>query len=190
MCSEREMKEREEQKLLSVFELDPKKTYYDNKTQQIIKKIKPEFAIQAYTRSGGDLNKVDPLDLRTPKALRDTMNYILNEIIDSDKFKNKKFTNLLPIDFKEICLFVIDRFRAIRKNFTILNNMKSNKNCIICHEQIARFLIICLNETIDIKTIKGEQGLYNLNMEQLNLTLTSLSNFYEYSEKKKLRCCV
>ena len=186
MCSEREMKEREEQKLLSVFELDPKKTYYDNKTQQIIKKIKPEFAIQAYTRSGGDLNKVDPLDLRTPKALRDTMNYILNEIIDSDKFKNKKFTNLLPIDFKEICLFVIDRFRAIRKNFTILNNMKSNKNCIICHEQIARFLIICLNETIDIKTIKGEQGLYNLNMEQLNLTLTSLSNFYEYSEKQKI----
>ena len=185
MCSEREMKEREEQNLLSIFELDPEKTKYDNKTQQYIKKVKPEFAIQTYTRPGGDLNKVDNSDLRTPKALRDTMNYIINEIIDSDHIKNKKFTKLFPIDFKEICLFVTDRFRAIRKNFTILENMKSNKDCIICHEQIARFLIICLNETIDIKSISGEQGIYNLNMKELNLTLTSLSEFYEYSERQK-----
>jgi hypothetical protein len=185
MCSEREMKEREEQNLLSIFELDPEKTKYDNKTQQYIKKVKPEFAIQTYTRPGGDLNKVDNSDLRTQKALRDTMNYIINEIIDSDHIKNKKFTKLFTIDFKEICLFVTDRFRAIRKNFTILDNMKSNKDCIICHEQIARFLIICLNETIDIKSISGEQGIYNLNMKELNLTLTSLSEFYEYSDRQK-----
>ena len=185
MCSEREMKEREEQNLLSIFELDPEKTKYDNKTQQYIKKVKPEFAIQTYTRPGGDLNKVDNSDLRTPKALRDTMNYIINEIIDSDHIKNKKFTKLFQIDFKEICLFVTDRFRAIRKNFTILDNMKSNKDCIICHEQIARFLIICLNETIDIKSISGDQGIYNLNMKELNLTLTSLSEFYEYSDRQK-----
>ena len=189
MCSEREMKEREEQNLLSIFELDPEKTKYDNKTQQYIKKVKPEFAIQTYTRPGGDLNKVDNSDLRTPKALRDTMNYIINEIIDSDHIKNKKFTKLFQIDFKEICLFVTDRFRAIRKNFTILDNMKSNKDCIICHEQIARFLIICLNETIDIKSISGDQGIYNLNMKELNLTLTSLSEFYEYSDRQKELDC-
>ena len=132
MCSEREMKEREEQNLLSIFELDPEKTKYDNKTQQYIKKVKPEYAIQTYTRPGGDLNKVDNSDLRTPKALRDTMNYIINEIIDSDHIKNKKFTKLFTIDFKEICLFVTDRFRAIRKYFPILDNVL----CLPCNNDI------------------------------------------------------
>lgn len=183
MCSKEEIKEREEQNLLSIFELDPELSYFNKETSMWVKKAKPEYAIKAFQRSGGDLNKIDPSNIRTPLALKKTINYIINEIVDCDTNPKRKFVEITPITFSEVCLFVIDRFKAIRKDFTIIEDI--GKECIESNEFMARFLILCLNETLDLKTISGEQGLYNLNMTQLNSTLTSLFEFYEKNSKIK-----
>lgn len=183
MCSKEEIKEREEQNLLSIFELDPELSFFNKETSMWVKKAKPEYAIKAFQRSGGDLNKTDPSNIRTPSTLKKTINYIINEIVDCDTNPKRKFVEITPITFSDVCLFVIDRFKAIRKDFTILED--TGKECIESSESMARFLILCLNETLDLKTISGEQGLYNLNMSQLNSTLTSLFELYEKNSKIK-----
>ena len=181
MCSKEESIEREEQNLLSIFELDPKLTYFNESTSTWVKKANLNYTIKAFERSGGDLKRIEATFIRTPSTLKKTMDYIMNEIIDSDNIPNAKFSTMAPITFSEICLFVIDRFKAIRKDFTIIEDI--GKECIESNEEMARFLIICLNQTLDIKQITGEQGLYNLNMTQLNSTLTSLFEFYEKNKK-------
>ena len=180
MCSSKEVSERESQNLLSVFELDPKLTKKDPQSGNIIKKANPSYCIQTYIREGGDMNQSECV--RTPETLKKTLFYILDNIIDSDKIINEKFTKLFPINLSEIVLFTSDRLKAIKKDF-MLNNLKNNKYMIQCYELIARFLILCINETLDIKTIKGKQGLYNLNVKELNSVLNDLYKFYTYNDE-------
>ena len=182
MCSSKEVSERESQNLLSVFELDPKLTKKDPQSGNIIKKANPSYCIQTYIREGGDMNQSECV--RTPETLKKTLFYILDNIIDSDKIINEKFTKLFPINLSEIVLFTSDRLKAIKKDF-MLNNLKNNKYMIQCYELIARFLILCINETLDIKTIKGKQGLYNLNVKELNSVLNDLYKFYTYKDESK-----
>jgi len=182
MCSEKEMMEREEQNNLNMFEVDPSisKDYLN-------KKIKKAFAVKAYARSAAEKIMDNPDNIRPPEILTKTLNYLMNEIIDIDKneeisdrhFKLKvgdKYT------FSDITFFVEDRFRSIRQDYTILD-LKGNKDCIICHEKIARFLILCLNEGLDYEAFVGLQSLFKLFYQQLNATLTSLREYYEYVEQ-------
>jgi hypothetical protein len=143
-----------------------------------------DYAIKEFKRSAADIKMDNPENLRPPKMLLQTLNYILDEIIDIDRkqFNNNKFFKYKDEDiytFKDIYLFIEDRFRALRQDFIILE-LKGNKECIECHEKIARFLILALNECLDFPEFTGHQGLYNILVQQLNATLTSLRDSYDY----------
>ncbi len=177
MCSEKEMKEREETNHLSDFEIDPLISSESNK------RAKKEFVVKAYRRSAADKVMDDPENIRPPEILLITLNYLLNEIIDIDVDEEKSAKHYkssgdytYTYTFSEIANFVEDRTRQIRQDFTILN-LKGNKDCIICHEKNARFLILCLNEGLDC-----EEPL-DLFISMLNKTLTSLREFYDYVEE-------
>lgn len=180
-CSLKEAKSREEQNVLNIFEIDPNKSYFDEDLNRWVLKVNEQFAVKAFSRPAADIIKNNPEDIRPPYILSQTVNYILNEIIDIDKIKTEKYFryNDIEITFNDICLFAEDRFRAIRQDFIILG-LKGNKDCILVHEKIARFLILSLNECLDYPAFSGSQGLIKLLFKQLNTTLTSLRDFYEY----------
>jgi hypothetical protein len=186
MCSSKEMKDREEQNLLNIFEGDFENSYFNQDQKRWILKVDPDRAIKVFARPAADTFMDDPENLRPPEVLTKTINYILENIVDIDKseFPIKKIQNNVKIfcpdlNFENIAKFVEDRFRSIRQDFTILN-LKGDKNTIDSHEKIARFLILCLNETLDYDAFSGQQSLFKLYVEQLNATLTSLREFYEY----------
>lgn len=185
-CSHKEILDREEQKNINIFEIDPELSYFDPTMKRYILKIKPEYAIKAYTRSAADVKMDNPENLRPPSVLFETVKYLIENIIDIDK-SPKKQKNYFKYDntsytFKDICLFAEDRFRAIRQDFIILDS-KSSLECIQSHEIIARFLILSLNECLDYPAFSGIQNLFKLLVQQVNATLTSLREFYSYAEK-------
>ena len=182
MCSEKEMNEREEQNNLNLFEVDLSIT-----RDYLNKKIKPSFAVKAYARSAAEKVMDNPDNIRPPEVLTKTLNYLLNEIVDIDKDnviadKHYKYKVGDKYTFTDITFFVEDRFRSIRQDYTILD-LKGNKDSIICHEKIARFLILCLNEGLDYEAFVGLQSLFKLFYQQLNATLTSLRFDYEHVEQ-------
>jgi len=182
MCSEKEMFEREEQMDLNIFEVDPLIS-----PDYMNKRVKKEFAVKRYTRSAAEKIMDNPDNIRPPEVLTKTLNYLLNEIVDIDTEKeisrrHFKKDSQENYTFTDITLFVEDRFRSIKQDFVILD-LKGNKDCIICHEKIARFLILCLNEGLDHDAFVGLQSLFKLFYQQLNATLTSLREFYEYVEQ-------
>lgn len=188
MCSPREMKAREEQNILNILESDPKLSYYDPDQKRYIIKVNPDNAVKVFSRPAADTVMDDPENIRPPIVLAKTINYLLEEIVDIDtkQEKQKKIFRHdgLDLNFENISKFVEDRFRSIRQDFTILN-LKGDKNNIDGHEKIARFLILCLNETLDYDAFSGQQSLFKLYVQQLNATMTSLREFYQYVEQRQ-----
>jgi len=191
-CHPSEILDREERKNINIFEIDPKSSLFDSNSKKQIIKINPEYAIKAFKRSAADVKMDNPEFLRPPKVLFSTVKYLIDNIIDIDSEASQMQNNLNckyfqypnePFTFKDICLFAEDRFRAIRQDFIILAP-KASLECIQSHEINARFLILSLNECLDYKAFSGSQGLFKLIIQQLNATLTSLREFYEYVEKK------
>jgi hypothetical protein len=183
MCSDKEISDREELNKINIFEVDPQRSFFDEGLNRWVLKIHKDYAIKIFQRSAADKKMDDPNNLRPPSVLLDTINYLLNNIVDIDKKQfvgNRYFKKNDEIyTFKDICLFIEDRFRAIRQDFIILAQ-KGSRECIESHEKIARFLILALNECLDFPEFTGHQGLYNLLVEQLGATLTSLRESYEY----------
>ena len=176
-CSNKEIKTREEQNNLSVFELDKNMSFYDKSTGRYVVKANPDYCVKAYVRSAADLKMDNPDDIRTESTLLITLNYLLNYVIDADVnlnlsclyFKYEDTSNT----FNEICRFIEDRFRAIRQDLTIIGN----KGSIVdfkCNLIISRFLILCLNQCLCYEDFTGNQGLLKLFKDQLNKALASL----------------
>jgi hypothetical protein len=187
MCSPREMKAREEQNVLNILESDPNLSYYDANQKRYVIRVNPDNAVKVYSRPAADTVMDDPDNIRPPIVLTKTIDYLLEEIVDIDTNEEKQKKIFRPdgldLNFGNISKFVEDRFRSIRQDFTILN-LKGDKNNIDGHEKIARFLILCLNETLDYDAFSGQQSLFKLYVQQLNATMTSLREFYEYVEER------
>lgn len=101
-----------------------------------------------------------PSDVRPPKVLVSTLDYLMNTVL------------LSPFPWKGKHPFLRDRTRAIRQDFTLQNYRKSE--CTHCHEIIARFHIFSLHRMAEEKDFSSQQE-----MEQLQKTLTTLSELYE-----------
>ena len=182
MCNLNEVKEREEQNNLFQLEIDPMNSFYDDEMKRFVLKAKPEYCIKAFQRSAADVKVDNPENIRTPETLSFTLNYIINELIDLDIYDTGKYFKTKKneaYNFQDICSFVLDRLRSIRQDFIIINE-KGNFHCINCHEKIARFLILCLNQCLDYESFTGHQSSFKLIYEQLNATLTLLREFYHY----------
>ena len=200
-CSEKEIKSREEQNNLSVFEIDKSVSLYDNKYSKYVIKAKPEYCIKIYVRSAADLKMDNPEDIRPIPVLLETVRYIVDFVLDSylninkqddiyfnlndsNYCKNKNNVNIsitninFDRSFNEISKFVEDRFRSVRQDLTILQIKGTNEDIKI-NLIISRFLIMCLNQCLKYEEFTGNMGLYKLFKDQLNKTLSMLRESLE-----------
>lgn len=166
MCPLKERLFREMTKDLSVFEMVPG-TENDAQPQ-----IKHEWAVKKFARPSVDYEELEtnPDLVRPPQVLRQTMDYLLDNIVDQEDYA-----------YFEMYNFVRDRTRGIRQDFVFQGIDKNvDAAAIEIYEQIARFHIVSQSK------LSGEEGVNFegfTNVEQLNKCLISLKQFYEDLEK-------
>ncbi|RCH99117.1 hypothetical protein CU097_010513 [Rhizopus azygosporus] len=95
--------------------------------------------VKAYIKSVAENDQLLPSDVRCPKALVSTLDYLIDEILSKNPLK-------------ECHAFIRDRTRSIRQDFT-LQNIR-NEVAVEVHERIARFHILCLHEMRDLDESK------------------------------------
>ena len=146
MCSENEIKEREEKRDIDRLEIDseafPKK------------KGAKERMVQKYNwRSGKKLNLKDPNEIRNIKAINQSIEYLIEKCLDCDKTNAIKLPEGFEITPMDIIPFIYDRFLAIYKTIELLSeNDKSildDENLLINIGKMIRTLIIFLNLDLD-----------------------------------------
>lgn len=148
-CPDFEMLEREIQNGLDALEMDEEGN------------VDPEKAVKAYRRSAAGIDQPLPSDVRSPEALVNTLDYLVDEIL----------TN---VPLEKCHAFVRDRTRSIRQDFT-LQNIR-DVTAVEIHERIARFHILCLHEMCEL-----DEGKFSKQQEteQLRKVLVSLMEFYD-----------
>ena len=122
-------------------------------------------AFKSFHRPAAGNEEQIPSDVRPPPILEATLNLLWSRFLD----------NQLPLSTTHP--FIRDRTRSIRQDFTVQNY--SGREAITCHEQIARFHILCIHQLIEQENFSLHQEL-----EQLRKVLVSLNEFYDDARKK------
>ncbi|KAF9428395.1 hypothetical protein BGZ94_002535 [Podila epigama] len=157
MCPEFERHEREYQQNVESFEKIPG-----------TEKIDHARAVKIYARSAAGTEQALPSDVRPPKVLLSTLDYLIKDIVAQG-------------DLADSHGFVRDRTRSIRQDFTLQNSR--GLEAIEAHEVIARYHILCIHQLCEVKTFSNQQE-----MEQLRKVLTSLQEFYDDMRSEGITC--
>ncbi|OJI88981.1 hypothetical protein ASPTUDRAFT_35080 [Aspergillus tubingensis CBS 134.48] len=160
MCPEFERVERIVQKMVDKSEkfLHPATNSLQNMELKMLKRFR---------RSAAGYDEQLPSDIRTPKTLLQTMNYLIRHVIDG------------PEPLGLIHKFVWDRTRSIRNDFSVqqLTQEDHVKMAVTCLERIARFHIISLH--LLSSPANDEPFDRHQEREQLNNTMLSLMYYYD-----------
>ncbi|KAH7870164.1 SAC3/GANP/Nin1/mts3/eIF-3 p25 family-domain-containing protein, partial [Lentinula edodes] len=120
------------------------------------KRVSHPHAVKAYERAAGD--KTLPSDLRPPRVLKGTLDYLFGELMVRE-------------GFVRTYAFLRDRTRAVRSDFVM--QREEGEVAVECHERCVRFHVVALRE------MRGEREFsVNLEEQQLMNTLQSLKEFY------------
>lgn len=124
--------------------------------------------VKKFRRSAAGLEEQLPSDLRSPVVLRQTCDYLFNEVIGNAP------------SLSQIHHFVWDRTRAIRNDFSIqqLTKIDELRIAVECYERIARFHILSLHQLASPKRPYAKYD-WSQEREQLDRTLLSLVQYYE-----------
>ncbi|KAI9882283.1 MAG: calcium channel protein [Watsoniomyces obsoletus] len=127
--------------------------------------------VKRFRRSAAGDEAQLPSDVRTPRTLRRTLDYLMDEVVGG------------PKRLADVHAFVWDRTRSIRNDFT-LQNVEGFENgdlkiAIECYEIIARFHIHVLHEMSRPNQMTMYEFVAYNEREQLNKTLMSLVEFYD-----------
>lgn len=138
--------------------LHPATNKYQNMESKMIKRFR---------RSAAGYDEQLPSDIRTPKTLLQTMNYLIRYIIGG------------PEPLGVIHKFVWDRTRSIRNDLSIqqLTQEDHVRMAVTCLERIARFHIVSLH--LLSSPANKEPFDHHQEREQLNNTLLSLMYYYD-----------
>ncbi|KAM5456202.1 actin cytoskeleton and mitosis protein [Microsporum audouinii] len=160
MCPEFERVERIVQKMVDKCEkhVDPESGVSSNMEGRMIKRFR---------RSAAGKDEQLPSDIRTPKTLLQTINYMLRHVTTSDE--------TLGLIHK----FVWDRTRSVRNDLSIqqVSQRQDIDIAVKCFERIARFHILSLH--LLSSPTNQEQFDHHQEREQLNNTLLSLLYYYD-----------
>lgn len=148
MCPTFERVEREFKNQVSRWEKDPNTG-----------RISKMFAIKTFMRPSGQPPSL-PSDVRPPKVLLSTLNYIIDNLLDK-----------LP----DSQSFIWDRTRSIRQDFTFQNNY-SGIESIDCHERICRIHVLSLHVMAAAHDPDYQQ---QQEIEQFNNSLQTLTHMYD-----------
>ncbi|KAF9203883.1 hypothetical protein BGZ49_005921 [Haplosporangium sp. Z 27] len=125
-------------------------------------------AVKAYARSAAGAEQPLPSDVRPPKILLSTLDYLLTEIMNDD-------------DLSDSHAFIRDRTRSIRTDFMVQNSR--GIEAVQAHEIIARYHILCSHQLCENENFSNQQE-----MEQLVKVLTSLQEFYDDMRREGITC--
>jgi hypothetical protein len=160
MCPEFERVERIVQKMVDRSEkhLDPATNTLQNMEAKMLKRFR---------RSAAGYDEQLPSDIRTPKALLQSTNYLIRYVVGGNE--------TLGIVHK----FVWDRTRSIRNDFSVqqVTHEADVKVAVLCLERIARFHILSLH--LLSSPANEEQFDRHQEREQLNNTMLSLMYYYD-----------
>ncbi|KAF5319652.1 hypothetical protein D9619_008595 [Psilocybe cf. subviscida] len=121
------------------------------------KRVDHNRAVKMYERAAGD--KTLPSDLRPPKVLRRTLDYLFHDLLPRGGFQGT---------FN----FIRDRSRSVRNDFTMQHI--TGPSAIECHDRCARFHILGMHLQRDVAGFQ-----YEMEDQQLMNTLQSLKEFYD-----------
>ena len=102
--------------------------------------------VKRFRRSAAGYDEQLPSDIRPPSVLRDTLNYLINEVVGGSE----------PLE--TVHKFVWDRTRGIRNDFSIqqVSKIEDIRIAIDCFERIARFHILSLHQLSHLQSASGE----------------------------------
>ena len=128
----------------------------------------PDRMIKSFKRSAAGTDSPLPIEVRSPAALRRTVDYLIDDFLKSDEN--------LPSQHN----FLWDRTRAIRKDFIFQNAMSAEERTdqIYCLENIARFHAVALH-LLSQDNFAAEDFSEQQEREQLGKTLLSLMQVYD-----------
>lgn len=128
----------------------------------------PDRMIKSFKRSAAGTDSPLPTEVRSPAALRRTVDYLIDDFLRSDEN--------LPSQHN----FLWDRTRAIRKDFIFQNAMSAEERTdqIYCLENIARFHAVALH-LLSQDNFAAEDFSEQQEREQLGKTLLSLMQVYD-----------
>ncbi|KAJ9268400.1 hypothetical protein DTO212C5_5552 [Paecilomyces variotii] len=160
MCPEFERVERIVQKMVDKSEkfLHPATNSLQNMETKMLKRFR---------RSAAGYDEQLPSDIRTPKTLLQTTNYLIRHILGGNE----------PLGL--IHKFVWDRTRSIRNDFSVqqLTQEDHVRMAVTCLERIARFHIASLH--LLSSPDNQEPFDHHQEREQLNNTMLSLMYYYD-----------
>lgn len=124
--------------------------------------------VKCFHRSDAGKDEQLPSDLRPPRVLQETLNYLFDEILSG------------PEPLAHVHKFLWDRTRAIRNDFSIQQVTKTEdlRVAIECFERIARFHLLSLHQLTHPKRDNGD-FVPQQEREQLSNTLVSLMYYYD-----------
>jgi len=133
--------------------------------------------VKALARSAAGQDAPLPMDVRSPAALRRTLDYLLENVLGYEE-------GHLP----KVHGFLWDRTRAIRRDFVFQSSMNSSElaDQVYCLERITRFHVIALHQMskeVDVEDFSEQQE-----VEQLGKALLSLIHAYEDCKAHGITC--
>ena len=132
MCSEKEIIERQKEKDLDRFEIDPEAFPFN-------KHVKERMIQKKKKKKGKILNLDDPKEIRNIQAINKSINYLIEQVLDCNNTNTIKLSfEITPIDIID---FISDRFTAIYKTIDLLvNNDKTILNDSSLIENIGKMI--------------------------------------------------
>ena len=129
--------------------------------------------VKCFHRSDAGKDEQLPSDLRPPKVLQKTLDYLFDEILSG------------PEPLANVHKFLWDRTRAIRNDFSIqqVSRVEDLKIAIDCFERIARFHLLSLHQLTHPTRNNGD-FVPQQEREQLSNTLVSLMYYYDDSRSQ------
>lgn len=137
----------------------------------------PAKMVKALARSAAGQDAPLPMDVRSPAALRRTVDYLIHTVLEDE--------TQLP----SIHGFLWDRTRAIRRDFVFQSSMSSTEllDQVYCLERIARFHVVALHH-MSKDGVVAEDFSEQQEVEQLGKTLLSLIHAYEDCQAQGISC--
>ncbi|RPA87230.1 hypothetical protein BJ508DRAFT_203388 [Ascobolus immersus RN42] len=153
MCPRFEREERQFQNAVDKVEKDP-----------ITGRIDPRLAVKAYHRPAAGVPNPMPSDVRPPKVLVKTLDYLFHDL-------------LTKYPFVEVHPFIRDRTRSVRADFRVQNS--DGPECIESHERIIRFHILAIHLLTAESGFSAQQE-----MQQLRASMAALMDMYRSSRQR------
>ncbi|TVY83441.1 SAC3 family protein [Lachnellula suecica] len=140
----------------------------------------PHKMIKAFARSAAGQDAPLPMDVRSPAALRRTLDYLFQSVLGDDEGNLPKVHH-----------FLWDRTREIRRDFVFQQasiNTTELPDRIYCLEHITRFHVIALHQMSKEGVTPAEEFSEQQEVEQLGKTLLSLIQTYEDCKVQGVEC--